>query len=101
MVESLLFRVTTILAVATGSAGLALSVLAWHRFRGSPFGRVLTILPVFMLSFTVYHAMLLAFPSAGEAVYVEISAFFLLVIFAAEMVRLHNRMSRRPGGDSA
>lgn len=99
MNETMLFRVTTTLAVMTGAAGFTLAVLAWRRFRGAPFGRALAVLPVFMLSFTVYHAMLLALPGMMQAVYIEISAFLLLVVFAVEMLRLHYRMSR--GGSTA
>lgn len=94
---SLLFNVTVVLAVATGAAGTTLSLLAVHRFWGSPFGRALAVLPPFFLLFTVYHALLIVIPSFGGAVYVEVSAFLLLVVFAFEMLRIHYRLSRTAG----
>ncbi|MGZ0748354.1 hypothetical protein [Haloparvum sp. AD34] len=98
---SLLFNVTVVFAVATGAAGTALSLLAVYRFWGSPFGRALAVLPPFFLGFTVYHGLLIAVPSFEEAVYVEVSVFLLLVVFAVEMLRIHYQLSRTPGEANA
>jgi uncharacterized protein (DUF58 family) len=86
-----------VFATVTGAAGFALSLVAWRLFRGSPFGRALGILPVFMLLVTVYHPVLLLFPSRVELeLALESVAFVLLVVFAALSIRQHRRLSRRP-----
>lgn len=95
--ESAAFRISTLLAVCTGAAGFVLAVLAWQTFRGAPFGRGLAILVPFMASFTLYHAMLLAVPSAPLlTLTVEALAFVFVVIFVGYMARLHYRRLRRP-----
>jgi len=84
--------------VSVASAlGLGLSLVAWTIFRGSPFGRTIGVLSVFMLLLTVYHPLLLLFPSASEmGLAMESVAFSLLVVFAGLTVRQHRRLSRRP-----
>jgi len=85
------------LAVSAGSIGFVLSLLTWLSYRGAPFGRALSILIVFMTSFTVYHASL-GFLD-GLPVYVlavETLSFVLVVVFMAEMLRLHHKHLRVP-----
>lgn len=96
MVAGVAYEVSVLFAALVGAAGLPVSVLAWRQFRGAPFGRVLAVLPVFMLLFAVYHSLLLVFPSMVDAaLLLEGAAFGLLVVFGALAVRLHYRMSRR------
>lgn len=91
------YQLGVMFASLTGAAGLPLSVLAWRKFRGTPFGRVLAILPVFMLVVAVYHPIMLVYPEhLTVALLVESAGFGLLVVFAAAMIRVHRRMS--PGG---
>ncbi|GAB6878599.1 hypothetical protein JCM17823_08730 [Halorubrum gandharaense] len=87
-----LFLFGTLLAVATGSAGFVLSVLAWQIFRGAPFGDALFVLVLFMASFTIYHAALALWPALPVSVLaVESLAFLLVVVFAFKMMQLHRR----------
>lgn len=87
-----------VFASVSGAAGLALSLVAWRLFRGSPFGRALGVLPAFMLLITVYHPILLLFPSWLElGLALESAAFALLVAFTALTIRHHRRLNRRPG----
>ncbi len=88
-----------VFATVAGAAGFTLSLVAWRLFRGSPFGRALGVLPAFMLLITVYHPILLLFPSQAElGLALESTAFALLVAFAALTIRQHRRLSRRPRG---
>ena len=85
------------LAVSAGSMGFVLSLLTWLSYRGAPFGRALSILIGFMISFTVYHASLGLWD--GLPVYVlavETLSFVLVVVFMAEMLRLHYKHLRVP-----
>lgn len=89
------YQLSVAFASLTGAAGFPLALLAWRKFRGTPFGNVMAVLPVFTLVVTVYHPMLLVFPDhLTTALLVEAGGFALLVVFAAAMVRVHRRMSR-------
>lgn len=91
------FRLSTLLAVSTGTAGFVLAVLAWKTFRGAPFGRGLAILIPFMASFTIYHALLLVVPTLPLlTLTIESLAFVFVVIFVGYMARLHYRRLRVP-----
>lgn len=93
----LVFRLSTLFAVCTGTAGFVLAVLAWQTFKGAPFGRGLAILIPFMAAFTIYHALLLAVPSLPlVALFIESLAFALVVVFVGYMARLHYRRLRAP-----
>jgi hypothetical protein len=77
-----------------GAAGFVLGLLAWTKFRGSPFGRVLGLIPIFMLIIAVYHPILILFPEYTEvALLMESLGFALLVVFVGLMIRIHRRMS--------
>ena len=94
---SVSLRLSIVLAVVAGTVGSVVALQAWRQFRGAPFGRALSILPAFMVLFTLFHAILIAVPDAPAAVEViESAAFVLLVVFMLLMVRLHFRMSRSP-----
>lgn len=95
--EGIVFRLSTLFAVSTGTAGFVLAVLAWQTFRGAPFGRGLAILIPFMAAFTIYHALLLAVPTLPlVALIVESLAFALVVVFVGYMAQLHYRRLRKP-----
>lgn len=80
-----------------GAAGLPLAVLAWRRFRGTPFGDALIPLPWFLLLLAVYHPVLLVLPARFEAaLLLESMAFALVAVFSLQMVRVHRRLSRSP-----
>lgn len=86
------------IAVSSGSAGFVLALLTWLHFRGSPFGRAIAIVVVFNAVFTIYHASLLFWE--GLSIYVlgvETFAFLLVLVFMAEMVRLHFKHLRVSG----
>ena len=88
------YQVSVLFASLVGSAGFVLGVQAWLKFRGSPFGRVLSVLPVFMLIIALYHPILIVFPEYLElALLMETAGFALLVVFVALALRLHRRMS--------
>lgn len=97
------YQVGVIFASLVGAAGFPLAVLAWYRFRGTPFGRTLAVLPVFMLIVALYHPILLLYPDRLEsALLVETAGFALLVVFAGLAIRVHHRMRggvRSGGGD--
>ena len=85
------------IAVSAGSIGFVLSLLTWLSYRGAPFGRALGILVGFMVSFTVYHASLGIVDSFPVYVLaVETLTFVLVVVFMAEMIRLHYKHLRMP-----
>lgn len=97
MAETVLFRLSVVLAVVTGTAGFVLGLLAWRRFRGAPFGTGLAVVTVFSAGFTVYHAVLFVAPELHATVEpLETAAFLLLVAFVWSMLRMHRRMSGRP-----
>lgn len=88
------YQVGVIFASLTGAMGFPLAVLAWRRFRGTPFGRTLAVLPPFMLVVALYHPILLLYPDRLEsALLIETVGFGLLVVFAALAIRIHRRMS--------
>jgi len=94
---STLYQLGVIAAALVGGAGIPVSVLAWRRFRGTPFGRALAPLPWFTLLLTVYHPILLVWPQfLAWAELLEALAFVLLAAFSVQMVRVHRRLSRRP-----
>lgn len=95
--DGLIFRLSTLFAVSTGTAGFVLAVLAWQSFKGAPFGRGLAILIPFMAAFTIYHALLLAVPSLPlVTLIVESLAFALVVVFVGYMAWLHYRRLKTP-----
>lgn len=97
MAQHSVYHVSVIFASLVGAAGFVLGLQAWTIFRGSPFGRVLAILPVFMLIIALYHPILLLLPGYAEiALLIETLGFALLVVFVGLMLRLHHQMS--PGG---
>lgn len=89
------------LAVAADGAALALALLAWEFFRGSPFGNLVAFLPVLLASFGALAVLSLSFPDAtGVLELVEAVTFTWLLVFVVEMVRLHARHSRSPRGET-
>lgn len=90
------YHLSVMLASLAGAAGFVLAMQAWTKFRGSPFGRALSIIPVFMGIVAIYHPILLLFPDAVDvALLVESLGFWLLVLFVGMMIRLHWQMSPR------
>lgn len=90
------YQLSVLFASLAGAAGFVLGVQAWLKFRGSPFGRVLAILPVFMAIIALYHPLLIVFPEYVEvALLMESAGFGLLVVFVALTLRMHRRMSHR------
>ncbi len=99
MTGHLLYQITVMFASLVGAAGFVLGILTWTKFRGSPFGRVLGIIPIFMLIIAVYHPILILLPAYTEiALLMESLGFALLVVFIALMIRIHRRMSSASGG---
>lgn len=91
------YQLSVAFAAVVGAAGFPLAVLAWRRFRGTPFGGALAPIPGFMLLLAVYHPVLLVLPARYQAALVlESLAFALLAVFALQMVRVHRRLSRAP-----
>jgi len=85
------------IAVSAGSSGFVLSLLTYLSYRGTPFGRALSILIGFMVVFTVYHASLGIWDSFSVYILaIETLAFVLVVVFMAEMIRLHHKHLRIP-----
>lgn len=91
------YQVSVLAASLVGAAGFVLGLQAWLRFRGTPFGRVLAVLPLLLAALALYHPVLLVFPEYAEvALLMETGGFALLVVFAGLALRMHRRMS--PGG---
>lgn len=89
-------ELSLIFATLVGAAGFVLAILAWLKFRGSPFGRILAILPAFMAIVAIYHPIMLLFPEYTEyALIAEGFGFVLVVIFVLLMVNLHRNMAPR------
>lgn len=96
MTGHVLYQITVMFASMVGAAGFVLGLLAWTKFRGSPFGRVLGIIPIFMLILAVYHPLLILVPEYTEiALLMESLGFALLVVFVGLMIRIHRRMSSK------
>lgn len=94
------YQLSVLFVSLVGAAGFVLALQAWTKFRGTPFGRVLSILPVFMFVLAVYHPILVVFPDYLEvALLIESAGFASLVVFVVLMLRLHHRMSVRGTGD--
>lgn len=89
-----LYRFSILFATVTGTGSVVLSLLAWERFRGSPFGRVMFLLPIGMAAFTAFHALLFFYPKA-VILPLETIAFTGILVFVGLMLRLHHQMSRR------
>lgn len=93
------YQATVTFASLVGAAGFVLALQAWLKFRGSPFGRLLSILPLFMLVLALYHPVLVLFPEfVALALLAEAGGFGLLVVFVAYAIHLHRRMSAGVGG---
>ena len=97
-----------VLSLVGGTVAGTMGFLAWRQFRGTPFGRLLFILPVVYGGFVGFHAFLII-SGAGHggshggdsltAVNVfESLAFLGLVVFTVQAIRLHAKMSRRSRG---
>lgn len=96
MTQHLPYQLSVMVASLVGAAGIVLAVQAWWQFRGSPFGRVLAVLPVFMLIIAVYHPVLLVFPEHVDvALLIESFGFALLLVFVGQALRVHRRMRTR------
>lgn len=100
-----------VLSVVGGTVAGTLGLLAWLQFRGTPFGRLVSIIPVVYAGFVGFHAFLLisgmghgsghgAHGGAELSVVnvFETLAFLGLALFTIQAVRLHGKMSRRSGG---
>lgn len=94
MAGSHTYQIGVIFASLAGAAGFPLAVLAWRRFHGTPFGRTLAVLPLFMLIVALYHPILLLYPDLlASALLIESGGFALLLVFAVLAIRVHRRMS--------
>ncbi|WP_232703472.1 hypothetical protein [Halobacterium wangiae] len=88
------YQVSVLVASLVGAAGFVLGLQAWLKFRGSPFGSVLAVLPLLMAVLALYHPLLLVFPAYTEvALLMESAGFALLVVFVGLALRMHRRMS--------
>ena len=92
------YQLSVLAASLVGAAGFVLGLQAWLKFRGSPFGRVLAVLPVLMAVLALYHPILLVFPEHIEvALLIETAGFALLVLFVGLTLQMHRRMSHGGG----
>lgn len=109
---SVVMNAGVVLSLVGGTVAGTLGLLAWRQFRGTPFGRLLFIIPVVYAGFVGFHAFLLVSgmahgPGAGahgggqlSTVNVfETLAFVGLAVFTLQAVRLHGKMSRRSRGN--
>lgn len=99
MTQTVIATAGMLFALVAGTAAFVLSSLTYRVFAGSPFGRMIAVLPVSFALFVLYHALLLI-PGGSRFVaeLVETASFVGLLAFALGMLRLHRRMSRRAGG---
>lgn len=101
---SLVMNVGVALSVVAGTVACTLGVLAWRPFRGTPFGRLLAIIPVVYALFVGFHTVIVV-AGAGHSgspwtvAILETLAFGGLAVFTVYAVRLHGKMSRRSGGE--
>lgn len=85
-----------IVNIVVSSSGFILAYLAWQKFRGTPFGRVLFILLPFMSLHVLEHVLLVVTPDLRAFVGVlEVATLAWLVVFMIGMIRLHWRIRRR------
>lgn len=96
-----------VLSLVGGTIAGTLGLLAWRQFRGTPFGLLVSIIPVVYAGFVGFHAFLLISgmghgAHGGDQLSVvnvfETLAFAGLAVFTLQAVRLHGKMSRRSGG---
>lgn len=100
-----------VLSLIGGTVAGTLGLLAWRQFRGTPFGRLLIIIPLVYGGFVGFHAFLVIRgigPGSGHGAHggatvsvvnlFETLAFVGLAVFTLQAVRLHGKMSRRSGG---
>lgn len=88
------YQLSVIAASLVGAAGFVLGLQAWLKFRGSPFGHVLAVLPVLMAVLALYHPILIVFPEYTEfALLMESAGFGLLIVFVGLTLQMHRRMS--------
>lgn len=104
---SVVMNAGVVLSLIGGTVAGTLGVLAWKQFHGTPFGRLLRILPVVYAGFVGFHAFLLITGighggMGGSGVSTveifETLAFLGLAVFTLQAIRLHAKMSRRSGG---
>lgn len=104
---SVVMNAGVVLSLIGGTIAGTLGVLAWTQFRGTPFGRLLLILPVVYAGFVGFHAFLLITGAGhggmgGSGVSTvevfETLGFAGLALFTFQAIRLHGKMSRRSGG---
>lgn len=100
-------NVGAVLSLIAGTVAGTMGFLAWLQFRGTPFGRLLAIIPMVYTLFVGFHAFLLVtgaghggghMGSVGLVEIFETLAFAGLLVFTIQAVRLHGKMSRRSGG---
>ena len=99
-----------VLSLVGGTVAGTMGFLAWRQFRGTPFGRLLFIVPVVYVGFVGFHAFTVvsgvghgAGGGAPEGVSTAMNlfeslAFAGLALFTLQAIRLHGKMSRRSGG---
>lgn len=99
-----------VLSLVGGTVAGTIGFLAWRQFRGTPFGRLLFIIPVVYAGFVGFHAFILISGAGHGAEHgaagarmtamnvFETLAFAGLAVFTLQAVRLHGKMSRRSGG---
>lgn len=70
MPNGVLFSISVILALVTGTAAAILSLLILEILQQSPFGRAVFVLSLVMGAFVLYHATLLVMP--GPQMFAEV-----------------------------
>lgn len=95
MPDDLLFTATIIFALISGTIAGFLSLLTWEILRESPFGRAVLALALAMVTFILYHVILLLFPSTPMTAKLLKSAMFTgVMIFIWMMAWDQHRVQR-------
>lgn len=104
MTEALLFTLTVLYSIITGTAAGLLSLQTWEILRRSPFGRAVFFLSLVMLVFIVYHVFLLLVPSTPlaaklmkSAMLTGVALFIGLMIWSQHKLRARAALEVRPG----
>lgn len=93
MANDIVFTLTIIFSLITGTGAGLLALLTWEILRRSPFGRAVAALSLAMGIFVVYHVLLILLPSELLITKVFKSAMFTgVAIFIGMIIRSQHRM---------
>lgn len=93
MAEGIVFTLTIIFSLITGTGAGLLALLTWEILRHSPFGRAVGVLSIVMGIFVVYHVLLILLPSESLITELFKSVLFTgVAVFIGLILRSQHRL---------